>query len=1054
MKLFNPQPEEYYAPALPLGHDFKGLIYIHGSIERDEHRLVLTDSDFGRAYLTEGWATRFLWDLFRTYTVLFVGYSHNDPVMHYLSKGLPSETNGKRYALTPERDADRWKSLYITPLPYPVSRRSHKAMIKAVSAWSKLSEMGALDYEHRIKSIVEGSIHLSTEDSDFALYAIKYAGYARFFAKYAGRLDWLAWAEGNDLLKKLFQPDTIEEKYYIDLAEWVAEKYLLYHIDSIMALIQRNGQQLNPVLWNAITRKLFTADPRPEPAIISRIVPILLKSSHPKNLIEHLVFILMRCKTPDLDSVALLLFEYLTTPQINLQHSYAMEEEERAVAPSMEIELPGDRFWLKEAWKKLFTQNIDRYAHELELITSAHLLKVYAIQKSYRGQVAFDSISYRRSAIEVHEQDRHPGKIDVLIDAARDSIEYLIKNEPDTSLCLINKWYGVNHPEIMERIAIHSLAECSTISADHKIEWLLDREILFNTGCVHEVFRVLKISYPDASVGVRKKLIMSIKKGIKGKDAKKLDKRTKTYEVYNLLNWIKSADPSCSLAEQAFSMIQLANPDFHSREHSDFHHWSGVGTWAGHESPITAEELIANEPADQLEYLLTFEGSFFDGPDRGGLLSNITQAAQKDFDWGYKLSQALIVAEAWETDIWGHILRAWEDGLEEENHLIMVLSLIIDNPELYRHDYHIAGLFQKRFDEKKEASETSISLAMQLAELLMDFFESRQSEEPEDVSDWLQKSINHSGGMLAKFWMHILSRAKKHAGDSWAGLPSVPRRCLEKMITGTSLESQLARVFIASQLYFLFYMDEQWAISWVLPLLGWSDPLRAFQCWDGYLFWGRYGENTLPHVMPLYRNTFHKLNQFRDGQRSRFCEHMAHIAIYSSNNPLEDGWLNEFIATVEEADRTELALQLGYIIRDIDDEAEKLLWDQWLGKYWHRRILGQPAALSPSELEEMVKWTPSLDSVFDKVVKKICELPAPEISDSYMFHLMNQKGIASKHPNELAKLLTHLIPKMTKSWMCHELVPLAKALREAGCDSRSFVKIQNALVALGCNGTL
>ena len=37
--------------------------------------MVLTDADFGRAYLTEGWAQRFLVDVFREFTVLFIGYS-------------------------------------------------------------------------------------------------------------------------------------------------------------------------------------------------------------------------------------------------------------------------------------------------------------------------------------------------------------------------------------------------------------------------------------------------------------------------------------------------------------------------------------------------------------------------------------------------------------------------------------------------------------------------------------------------------------------------------------------------------------------------------------------------------------------------------------------------------------------------------------------------------------------------------------------------------------------------------------------------------------------
>jgi hypothetical protein len=271
------------------------------------------------------------------------------------------------------------------------------------------------------------------------------------------------------------------------------------------------------------------------------------------------------------------------------------------------------------------------------------------------------------------------------------------------------------------------------------------------------------------------------------------------------------------------------------------------------------------------------------------------------------------------------------------------------------------------------------------------------------------------------------------------------------MITGESLEAQLATVFITSQLYFMFYMDAPWTIGKVLPLLEWSNPLRARQCWDGYLFWGRYGENTLPHIMPLYRKTFRELHAIRDEQRRRFCEHMASIAIYSSINPLEDGWLVEFITSVEESARTEWAQQIGYMLRGLNDEATKLMWDQWLGKYWHRRNLGQPVPLSPSESAEMVEWSSCLGSVFDKVVKLICDIQAPDISESYMFHLMNEKGFAKRYTADLAKLLIHLIPRMTKTWACHELAPLVRALREEGLDARSLKKIQDALVVLGCN---
>ena len=110
--------EVFKAPALPLGREFSGIVHVHGALDRPE-TMVLTDADFGRAYLTEGWARRFLVDLFRSFTVLFVGYSHDDIVMHYLARALPAGDT-QRFVLTDETDDGRWTRLRITPIPFQV----------------------------------------------------------------------------------------------------------------------------------------------------------------------------------------------------------------------------------------------------------------------------------------------------------------------------------------------------------------------------------------------------------------------------------------------------------------------------------------------------------------------------------------------------------------------------------------------------------------------------------------------------------------------------------------------------------------------------------------------------------------------------------------------------------------------------------------------------------------------------------------------------------------------------------------------------------------------
>lgn len=110
---------------------WRHLTYLHGRIDRSDpsgEDLILSSGDFGRAYLSEGWASRFVVELFREYTVLFVGYSLNDPVLRYMMDALATEMrNGrfrKPFVLAPYKDGDRneqiesWQSRGVEPIPF------------------------------------------------------------------------------------------------------------------------------------------------------------------------------------------------------------------------------------------------------------------------------------------------------------------------------------------------------------------------------------------------------------------------------------------------------------------------------------------------------------------------------------------------------------------------------------------------------------------------------------------------------------------------------------------------------------------------------------------------------------------------------------------------------------------------------------------------------------------------------------------------------------------------------------------------------------------------
>lgn len=192
--------EKWVGPALPLGDEFTGVVHLHGSVLRDDPReLVLTDTDFGRAYMTRAWATRFLLEMFQKYTVVFVGYSHDDPIMRYLALGLPSGT--PRYAFTSADKANDpdWTRLGVVTIGYPVRADNHGALVAALEAWDVRARMGQTDHQARMKEIIDAGSTLTPVDRDYLVDRLKTVDGAREFAKATAggdpsrQVEWLRW---------------------------------------------------------------------------------------------------------------------------------------------------------------------------------------------------------------------------------------------------------------------------------------------------------------------------------------------------------------------------------------------------------------------------------------------------------------------------------------------------------------------------------------------------------------------------------------------------------------------------------------------------------------------------------------------------------------------------------------------------------------------------------------------------------------------------------------------------------------------------------------------
>ncbi|HEX4959330.1 MAG TPA: SIR2 family protein, partial [Thermoanaerobaculia bacterium] len=269
----------YHAPALPQGNDFSGLVYLHGRLQAPG-RLILTDQDFGQAYLTRGWARRFLQDLFEKYTVLFVGYSHQDVVMNYLARGLPPKTKPTRYILTPY-GGRQWEYLGIEAIVYEADK-THSRLQEFGRVWAEESRLGVLERETQIQQIVHGDpTTLTRENEDRLLYTLGRPAWAQYFFRHADAPGWLDWADSHGVLNTLFgspSPDIDAA----DVSDWLCRDPLGARGSTAARIASLRKGPLHPVLWRALGDRLWraameTPDRTPEQSkLLTSWLPILV----------------------------------------------------------------------------------------------------------------------------------------------------------------------------------------------------------------------------------------------------------------------------------------------------------------------------------------------------------------------------------------------------------------------------------------------------------------------------------------------------------------------------------------------------------------------------------------------------------------------------------------------------------------------------------------------------------------------------------------------------------------------------------------------------------
>ncbi|MEG8945625.1 SIR2 family protein [Rosettibacter firmus] len=143
------------------------VIHLHGSI-LDESNLILTVTDYIKHYKPDSKSVILLEEIFKNYTVLFVGYGLEEfEILELLvSKSNPSKQEVKHFMLYPifkneinllKFYEEYYKELGIQLVPYPIDENGYEHLAEVISTWAKIigPQSRPQDFLEKIKLIDE-----------------------------------------------------------------------------------------------------------------------------------------------------------------------------------------------------------------------------------------------------------------------------------------------------------------------------------------------------------------------------------------------------------------------------------------------------------------------------------------------------------------------------------------------------------------------------------------------------------------------------------------------------------------------------------------------------------------------------------------------------------------------------------------------------------------------------------------------------------------------------------------------------------------------------------
>ena len=929
----------------------------------------------------------------------------------------------------------------------------HSTISLSVGEWVRELNRGLLEKAERIRSISEAHPPLAGEDADYIKFCLGERSTSRLFFKHARLPQWISWLEEHGFTKPLFDPHAVSTYFDQALACWLTDHFFVEQSSELMATIQRNATRIHPRLAFCIWRRLFR-DHKSLGDRFSRWVVVLL--TQPRQVLQYDQWcsLLCQCHFPEDKIGSLLLFDLVTKPSILLKEPWHIfDEDGRGEKIEFDLNLSNEVGYgsLSAAWSRLYSPNLSAYANELVPIVTANLAAAHGLLQicGRRGARDYDPFQIHRQSIEHPDEHGFKHTIDVLLNAAKAIINHFLLVKPQQAIALITVWLE-SDAAILRRLAVYGYGRRTDVAADDKLHWIVENRFLYLFKT--DVFEFLKRCYQSASDEAKRNLITRVLEGPKQHLFDHPDTRTRNYEIYNFTVWLTRIAPACSITREVFERLQREHADFGPRDYPELDYKIGSVHSIQPTEGFDLDSIASRPAADFLDKLRAWKPRHPMDRSRADFCDVVSGIAGKRVQWGLDWIHTLVARDLLDADLWQCVCQGWRNAnLTPEQ-----WASVINGAETIKAPRDFFSAFAEVLEtgsrkEHYRLPDELMGPAQRVAEQIWDLALKDTPLELINKPDWLSIAINRPGGKLAEFWLQRISVARKMARDSWQAVPAAIATSLITILHSFAGEAAHARTVFASQLHYFYYLDSIFAKRELLPLFDWKgDPLRAEQCWNGYLWWGRWLPGLTELLLPQFDETLTRLEQFPRDLRRHAISHVAALVLFLFDNPITSGWLTKTLLKFSQDHLDHFAAEIDRLLDDTDPTVAEKTWDRWLKDYWEMRLLGTPKPLSRREATEMVHWSLSLGQRLPDAVKLVHRmLGMVEFEHPDLLYRINRKGTAKSQPQAAAELTLFFFKANPRHFYPSDHIQeVWNDLNAGGVSKEILVKIREAMLAL------